>query len=141
LGAVQEALELSRNALEHEAEMRKLRQRHDSLSRREREVMALVVRGLLNKQVGFELGISEITVKAHRGRVMRKMNAGSLADLVNISAKLHVSEPKPSTNQWPGAFAHPVGTSTVALKCVRWNARSRAGTHDALWDSTNSGVI
>ena len=141
LGAVQEALELSRTALEHEAEMRKLRQCHDSLSRREREVMALVVRGLLNKQVGFELGISEITVKTHRGRVMRKMNAGSLADLVNISAKLHVSEPKPSTNQWPGAFAHPADTSTVALKCARSNARSRAGTYDALWDSTNSRVI
>ncbi len=68
--------------------MRALRDRYASLSPREREVMALVVRGLLNKQVGFELGISEITVKAHRGQVMRKMNAGSFADLVNIAAKL-----------------------------------------------------
>ena len=62
--------------------MRALRDRYASLSRREREVMALVVSGLLNKQVGVELGISEITVKAHRGKVMRKMKADSLADLV-----------------------------------------------------------
>src|SRR6266850_1744934 len=62
-----------------------------SLSRREREVMALVVSGLLNKQVGFELGISEITVKAHRGKVMRKMKAGSLADLVNMAASLRLA--------------------------------------------------
>jgi DNA-binding CsgD family transcriptional regulator len=64
---------------------------HLSLSRREREVMVLVVRGLLNKQVGLELGISEITVKAHRGKVMRKMKAGSLADLVTMAARLRVS--------------------------------------------------
>jgi FixJ family two-component response regulator len=68
--------------------LRALRDGYASLSRREREVMALVVRGLLNKQVGFELGISEITVKAHRGQVMRKMNAASFADLVNIAATL-----------------------------------------------------
>jgi FixJ family two-component response regulator len=68
-----------------------LRDRHASLSRREKEVMALVVRGLLNKQVGFELGISEITVKAHRGRVMQKMEAHSLADLVTMAAKLGVA--------------------------------------------------
>jgi FixJ family two-component response regulator len=102
LSAIQNALELSRTALEREAEMQGLRERYDSLSRREREVMALVVRGLLNKQVGFELGISEITVKAHRGNVMRKMNAGSLPDLVNIAAKLCLSDPK----QWPSAFMH-----------------------------------
>ena len=74
--------------MEHEAEMRTLRDRYASLSRREREVMALVVSGLLNKQVGAELGISEITVKAHRGKVMRKMKADSLADLVNMAARL-----------------------------------------------------
>ena len=81
----------SRSALALESEMRALRDRYESLSRREQEVMALVVSGLLNKQVGFELGISEITVKAHRGRVMRKMEATSLADLVNIAARLGIA--------------------------------------------------
>jgi FixJ family two-component response regulator len=91
LSAIQQALERSRTALEHEAEIRELRDRYASLSRREREVMALVVRGLLNKLVGFELGVSEITVKAHRGKVMQKMKAGSLADLVTMAARLRVS--------------------------------------------------
>ena len=91
LAAIEQALERSRAALALDAEMRALRDRHASLSRREQEVMALVVAGLLNKQVGFELGISEITVKAHRGQVMRKMKAGSLADLVNMAAKLGIA--------------------------------------------------
>jgi len=68
--------------------MEGLRDRHASLSCREQEVMALVVSGLLNKQIGGELGISEITVKAHRGQAMRKMRAGTLADLVTMAAKL-----------------------------------------------------
>jgi FixJ family two-component response regulator len=68
--------------------MRLLRKRYESLTPREREVMGLVVSGLLNKQVGGELGISEITVKAHRGRVMQKMKAASLADLVTMAARL-----------------------------------------------------
>ena len=91
LGAIQHALERSRTALRQEVEMRALRQDYGSLSRREREVMALVVRGLLNKQIGGELGISEVTVKTHRGRVMRKMKAGSLADLVKMAAKLRLA--------------------------------------------------
>jgi FixJ family two-component response regulator len=91
LSAIRAALERSRIALDHEAEIRGLRDCYASLSRREREVMALVVRGLLNKQVGFELGISEITVKAHRGKVMRKMNAHSLAELVTTAARLRVA--------------------------------------------------
>lgn len=90
LTAIEQALERSRVALAVRTEMQSLRDHYASLSRREQEVMALVVTGLLNKQVAFELGISEITVKAHRGRVMRKMIAGSLADLVNIAAKLGI---------------------------------------------------
>jgi FixJ family two-component response regulator len=90
LGAIRDALERSHHALDHDAEMRVLRDCHASLSPRERDVMRLVVSGLLNKQVGGELGISEITVKAHRGKMMRKMKAGSLADLVNMAAKLRL---------------------------------------------------
>jgi FixJ family two-component response regulator len=91
LSAIRHAIERSETTLGHEAELRALRNRHASLSRREREVMALVVSGLLNKQVGAELGISEITVKAHRGKVMRKMNAGSFAELVNMAAQLRLA--------------------------------------------------
>ena len=88
LSAIRAAVERSRIALSRETEMRVLRDRYASLSCRERQVMALVVSGRLNKQVGGELGISEITVKAHRGKVMQKMQADSLADLVRVAAKL-----------------------------------------------------
>ena len=88
LTAIRSALERSRVALSREAEMRVLRDRYASLSCRERQVMALVVSGLLNKQIGGELGISEITVKAHRGKVVQKMKADSLPDLVRMAAKL-----------------------------------------------------
>jgi FixJ family two-component response regulator len=90
LGAIRQALERSRDALISEAEMQSLRKRYDSLTLRERQVMALVVSGLLNKQVGGELGISEITVKAHRGKVMQKMKADSLPALVKMAAQLQV---------------------------------------------------
>jgi FixJ family two-component response regulator len=86
--AIQQALERSRRALELEAKMCGLRQNYESLTPREREVMVLVASGLLNKQVGGELGISEITVKAHRGQVMRKMRADSLPALVNMASSL-----------------------------------------------------
>ena len=88
LDAIGAALERSRATVGQKAALQSLRARHASLSRREREVMALVVSGLLNKQVAGELGISEITVKAHRGRVMGKMKAGSLADLVKMSERM-----------------------------------------------------
>lgn len=88
LAALGGAVEQSRDALRLDADMRELRQCYASLTPREREVMALVVSGLLNKQVGGELGISEITVKAHRGQVMRKMKAESLPDLVRKAARL-----------------------------------------------------
>jgi FixJ family two-component response regulator len=93
LTAVGRALEASRTRLDYEAELLTLRKRHESLSGREREVMTLVVTGLLNKQIAFQLGISEITVKAHRGRVMRKMEANNLVELIAIAARLGLSVP------------------------------------------------
>jgi len=92
IGAIRKALERSRLALARDAEMQELCARYASLTSREKQVMALVVSGLLNKQVGGELGISEITVKAHRGQVMQKMNADSLATLVKLAAKLHTAK-------------------------------------------------
>jgi FixJ family two-component response regulator len=88
LDAIRSAIERSRTALRHESAIRPIRERYATLTVRERQVMALVVSGLLNKQIAGELGISEITVKAHRGRVMRKMKADSLADLVKTAAAL-----------------------------------------------------
>jgi FixJ family two-component response regulator len=94
LNAIASALERSRAALDRQAEIGVLRDRQQSLTSREREVMALVVSGLLNKQIAGELRISEITVKAHRGRVMRKMSAGSLADLVKMAGRLGDAPPR-----------------------------------------------
>jgi FixJ family two-component response regulator len=88
--AIAQAVERSRAALAHEVELLAFRERHASLTPREREIMGLVVSGLLNKHIAAELGISEITVKAHRGRVMRKMQVDSLADLVRVAAALDV---------------------------------------------------
>jgi FixJ family two-component response regulator len=91
LNALRHAIARSHNALGREAEVQALRNCYSSLTSREREVMVLVASGLLNKQVGDELGISEITVKAHRGKVMRKMHAGSLPDLVKMAARLRLA--------------------------------------------------
>ena len=94
LDAIQQALERDRAAREHSKEVAELHERFDALTSREREVMTLVVAGWLNKQIGFELGISEITVKIHRGRVMNKMAAQSLAELVRITERLEIPKAK-----------------------------------------------
>ncbi len=91
LNAIQHAMKRSEVALRRETELRSLRAGYEALTCREREVMTLVVSGLLNKQVGLELGISEITVKAHRGNVMRKMKANSFAQLVNMASRLRLT--------------------------------------------------
>jgi FixJ family two-component response regulator len=88
LNAITKAIECSQSAMLRAAQERALRERYATLSGRERQVMALVVRGRLNKRIGLELGISEITVKAHRGRVMQKMNACSLVDLLRMARQL-----------------------------------------------------
>jgi FixJ family two-component response regulator len=94
LCAIRNAIERSQTAIGYQAEMQDLLNCYESLTPRERQVMSLVVSGLLNKQVGGELGISEITVKAHRGRVMLKMKADSLPDLVTKAARLHLASAK-----------------------------------------------
>ena len=109
LKAVGGAIERSRSALRLDSEMRALKKSYESLTSREREVMALVVSGLLNKQVGGELGISEITVKAHRGQVMRKMRAASLPHLVTIASRLGV---RPA---FPRHYRHPRSTVSPAI--------------------------
>ncbi|THD64454.1 response regulator [Phenylobacterium sp.] len=94
LAAVGDAIERSQAAADHGAESRMLRARYERLTPREREILAMVVEGLLNKQVAADLGISEITVKAHRGRMVRKMKAATFADLVKMGERLGIGTPQ-----------------------------------------------
>jgi FixJ family two-component response regulator len=97
LSAIRNAIKHSAAVLDDQAELQTLRDSYESLTPREQEIMRLVVAGMLNKQIGMKLGISEITVKAHRGKVMQKMKAGSLADLVKIAVRLGLA---PAKNPW-----------------------------------------
>jgi FixJ family two-component response regulator len=110
LAAIRHAIGRSAEALGQEAEIRALRDCYASLTLRERQVMALVASGLLNKQVGLRLGISEITVKAHRGRVMQKMKADSLADLVKAAERLRLG---------PGAVLKATGQPPAGVALHR----------------------
>jgi FixJ family two-component response regulator len=103
LTAIKNAINRSEAALVKVAELQALRNCHESLTIREREVMRLVVSGLLNKQIGLKLGISEITVKAHRGKMMQKMKAGSVADLVKMAVRLGLT---PARNPWHNLEKH-----------------------------------
>ena len=94
LDAIQQALQRDRQVREQQATLRDLQERYHALTAREREVMSLVVSGMLNKQIASEIGASEATVKIHRGHVMQKMQAGSVVDLVRMADKLKLSPPK-----------------------------------------------
>jgi FixJ family two-component response regulator len=114
LSAIRDALDCSETAVRREQQIEALRARYDSLTSRERQVMALVVEGLMNKQVAYRLDLSEITVKAHRGKVMRKMKARSLADLVRMEAGLELSGGQPATERLP-ASCFDAEKSSVAI--------------------------
>jgi FixJ family two-component response regulator len=136
LGAIDGAIERSRTALGRQAELQTLRDRYAELSHRECEVMALVVAGLLNKQIAGELGISEITVKAHRGKVMRKMKADSLADLVKMAAGLNLAtrprQQAAGTESAARGAHRQVGSLTASSAVVARPEDGRAGASKAV---------
>ena len=140
LYAIRQAIERSQAALRHLAQTRALAERYESLSRREREVMSLVVSGRLNKQVGGELGISEITVKAHRGKMMRKMQASSVAELVNMAASLRrrgLADPAAVDMQYEFAHAnHPVEPRVRVVR--RRSSRDQASPFELFRDLRRS---
>jgi FixJ family two-component response regulator len=125
LEAIRLALDCSRAMQDAASEMKTLQQRYSWLSNREREVMSLVVSGLRNKQVGYELRISEITVKAHRGSMMRKMQAASLAELVTIAAKLHI----PRDGLFPQTSIR-TATGTCVPSHAHWTAAATRWPQD-----------
>ena len=116
LSAIGHAIDRSWAAIRHQEVMRSFRESYASLTPREVEVMALVVSGLPNKQVGWELGISEITVKAHRGRVMQKMKANSLPELVTMAASLGNTRPAPNPGRWEGLRTEEVRAAFQSLR-------------------------
>jgi len=120
--AIEKALDHSRNAISEEVETQQLRARYATLSRRESEVMALVVAGLLNKQIGRELSITDFTVKAHRGRVMRKMGARSLVELVKMAARLSLA----AATSWPKSRLGAGSGTTRLLDCQQPSVTSSA---------------
>jgi FixJ family two-component response regulator len=140
VNAIRSAIDRSCTALGHAAEMSDLRDRYASLSRRERQVMALVASGRLNKAAGGELGISEITVKAHRGRVMRKMNAGSLPELVRMAASLRLPcfEGSTARRAGPPAAAAPLPLGASVPLCLR--SATRAPDPERGGDALGEGV-
>jgi FixJ family two-component response regulator len=129
LNGIREGLDRSRVTLAQEAEMRMLRDCYASLTRREREVLELVVAGLLNKQVGWELGISEITVKAHRGQVMLKMKVDCLADLVRMAGTLGVAHSRAKARMaQPVVSASQLFHETTSQRCNLLRSRPMAAT-------------
>jgi FixJ family two-component response regulator len=133
LSAIGKALELSKRKLRRDADAQSLRDRYALLSDREREVMAMVVTGSMNKQIGSELGIAEITVKAHRGRVMKKMEANSLAGLVNMAITLNglPQYPERRERQRPPAEGEAIDLGSGRCKEVGrpwWPRRSKDGS-------------
>lgn len=126
LNAVRVAIERSRAVLLHATAMRTLVRRYESLTLRERQVMAHVIAGRMNKLIANELGISLITVKAHRGKVMRKMNAASLADLVNMAARLDPAIRTGDESKWPSTSMIPGGDCFSSQLCRSLLPRSPA---------------